>query len=166
MVEPLILRKMKETKRTVSIEVNGKKVNIRFITDSEITKKIDEEGSLLCHYCKLIDLCSNEKLKNPFLLGDNSNNSSFHEFCVSGGIIGKYNSNSRISLGTIKKEYPELYEDVVTHYFEIPKYTTSKEISDDNDISILDLIIVGDTKFFDVMPSYEDVEPILDDLKI
>lgn len=155
---------MKEIKRTISVEVGGKKVDIRFITDSEITEKIEKEGSLLCHFCKLNDLCNNEKLKNPFHLGDNSNG-SFKDFCISGGIIGKYNYNSRISLGTIKKEFPELYESVVAHYFEIPENTTSKEVSDDNDISVLDLEIIDDTEFFDLIPCYEDVEPILEDLK-
>jgi len=155
---------MKKTKRIVSVNVNGKKVDIRFFIDSEITEKVEkEEGALLCHFCKLKDLCNNDKLKNPLLL---DNDSSFSDFCISGGIIGKYDYNSRLSLSTIKKEFPELYEEIVANYFEIKKkHTTLKEIGDDNYISILGLITIGDIKFFDVMPSYEDVEPILEDLK-
>lgn len=144
---------MKEIKRTVSVNVNGKKVDIRFFEDPELIEKVDKEETILCHFCKLNDLCNNGELKNPFLLNDS--NSSFYDFCISAGVTGKYNYNTRLSLDTVKKEFPDFYEDAVAH---------CKKVGD-NDISMYDLEIFCDGKYFNLMPTYEDVEPILGDLK-
>lgn len=144
---------MKEIKRTISVNVNGKKVDIRFFKDPELIEKVDIEEKTFCYFCKLNDLCNNGKLKNPFLLNDSD--SDFHDFCISAGVTGRYNYNTRLFLDTVKKEFPELYESAAAH---------CKEVGI-NDISMYELEIVRDDDYFDLMPIYEDVEPILGDLK-
>ena len=44
---------MKEIKRTVSVNVNGKKVDIRFFEDPELIEEVDKKETMLCHFCKL-----------------------------------------------------------------------------------------------------------------
>ena len=162
---------MKNLIRTVSVEVNGKKVDIRFFEDPEIVDKCKEEGdAIVCKkYCKLFGVC--EKLKDPYHLSDNNYN--FVNFCTSASVgIDSMNRGFEelISLKEIKElevikdnhnnHNPDLYELLVEELNnKLPgkKYFTLGEV----------IFILSDEiyNFSYILPCYEDVEPILEDLK-
>jgi len=140
--------------RTVSVEVNGKKVDIRFFEDPEITKQVEESlgSTTICeHYCKLFNIC--EKLKDPYHPFDNY--SSFINFCNAAGI------------GLDSRD------------FDVKKRLTLKELEDkiDNNSELYEVLLNSGKESFNLaeiifeieggatIPCYEDIEPILEDLK-
>ena len=149
---------MKNLIRTVSVEVNGKKVNIRFFSDPEIIKVVNnctENGAILCkNYCKLFGVC--EKLKDPYHLSDNNHN--FVDFCNSAGIgldSRDFDAKNRLTLkelGDKINDNPELYEELLN---------SGKE-----SFSLAEIILEFEGSYTYTIPCYEDIEPILEDLKI
>ena len=143
---------MKEIKRTVSVNVNGKKVDIRFFEDPEIIKQT--EGSLehapICKHCKLFNTC--EKLKDPYHPLDT--HSSFVNFCDAAGIgldSRDFDVKKRLTLKELEGKInnnPELYEALLN---------SGKE-----SFNLSEIIFEFDGT---TIPCYEDVEPILGDLK-
>ena len=155
---------MKNLIKTVSVEVNGKKVDIRFFSDPEIIEQVeryekehpDERDSVLCkQHCKLYEVC--EKLKDPYHLSDN--NYAFVDFCASAGACidsRKFDEEGgSLSLEKLKEELKDN-----------PALYTKLEKSGQKSLNIGQiLLIVGDMWYDYTLPCYEDVEPILEDLK-
>ena len=157
---------MKELKRTVSVEVNGKKVDIRFFSDPEIIEQVKgyekehpgELDSVLCRqHCKLHGVC--EKLKDPYHLSDNIY--SFVDFCGSAGAgldSRKFDEEGgSLSLEKLKEELKDN-----------PALYTKLEESGLKSLNIVQILIMGGSDLYDdcALPCYEDVEPILEDLKM
>ena len=134
------------------MEVNGKKVDIRFFEDPEITKQAEEflDSTPICKCCKLDDIC--EKLKDPYHPSDNY--SSFANFCNVAGIgldSRDFDVKKRLTLKELKDKInnnPELYKVLLK---------SGKE-----SFNLTDIILEFDET---TIPCYEDVEPILEDLK-
>ena len=148
---------MKNLVRTVSVEVNGKKVDIRFFSDPEIIKEVNsykEKGAILCKYhCKLFSVC--EKLKDPYHLSDN--NYGFVDFCISAGIgldSRDFDVNKRLTPEELKDKInnnPKLYEELLN--------------SERKSFNLADAIFESKEEDNLPIPCYEDVEPIIEDLK-
>jgi hypothetical protein len=159
---------MKNLVRTVSVEVNGKKVDIRFFSDPDIIEDVERyeeehpehKGAVLCkRHCKLHNgkLC--EKLKDPYHQTDNSY--CFVDFCVSAGIgldSRKFDNGVSLSLEELKEELkdnPDLYNELLY---------SSKRTGKKN-FNIEEVIDVEDDISLCTIPCYEDVKPIIEDLK-
>lgn len=153
---------MKEIILTINIEVNGKKVDIRFFRDKELHKILEERQKKgifggICDeggYCKLRGLC--KKLKNPCFPEGPTN---FSEFCGDISVAGidprKWNKETKEELPFSREEIKEMFK-------------TSSEIikevlEEGREEYYLEDIIMGIEE--NLIPLYEDVEPILEDLK-
>lgn len=157
---------MKNLVRTVSVEVNGKKVNIRFFSDPDIIEQVeryekehlDEQDSVLCRqHCKLYEEC--KKLKDPYHLSDN--NYAFVDFCGSAG-AGLDSRKFEEEGGSLSLE--KLKEELKDN----PALYTKLEESGQKRFNIGQVLLIGDGDLCDdyALPCYEDIEPILEDLKI
>jgi len=156
---------MKNLVRTVSVEVNGKKVDIRFFSDPDIIEQVkryeeehpDEHECVLCRqHCKLYGVCTN--LKNPRDLTNKKRD--FCDFCGCAGAgldSRKFDEEGgSLSLEKLKEELKDN-----------PALYTRLEESGLKSLNIGQILLIGDDLCDDYsLPCYEDVEPILEDLKI